>query len=104
MDKLQTGIIRLVKSALTGEAVAIPADFDWNAALKTGKKHQILPMLCEGVANSGIDLPPETAQTTVSPRRWRRRPPSICSFRRTSFMRSMKFTKLLTKAASTICR
>ena len=37
MDKLQTGIIRLVKSALTGEAVAIPADFDWNAALKTGK-------------------------------------------------------------------
>lgn len=63
MDKLQTGIIGLVKSALTGEAVAIPADFDWNAALKTGKKHQILPMLCEGAANSGIDLPPETAQT-----------------------------------------
>ena len=63
MDKLQTGIIGLVKSALTGEAAVIPTDFDWNAALKTGKKHQILPMLCEGAANAGIDLPPEAAQT-----------------------------------------
>ena len=59
MNELQNGIISLVKSALTGEKVSVPENFDWDMALKCGKKHQILPMLHFGVLNSEIKLLPE---------------------------------------------
>ena len=62
MNELQTGIINLVKSALTGEKENLPAGFDWNAALKTAKKHQIMPMIYYGVQNSGITVQAEVMQ------------------------------------------
>lgn len=62
MDGQQIGIIALVKSALTGEKAEISENFDWDNALNTAKKHQILPMLYYGVQYSGITLPAEIMQ------------------------------------------
>lgn len=59
MNELQIGIINLVKSALTDETVSMPENFDWDLALKLGKKHQILPMLHVGVLNSELNVPAE---------------------------------------------
>ena len=44
MTDFQIGILKLVKSALTGESVSVPGDFDWEEALTTAKKHQIIPV------------------------------------------------------------
>lgn len=62
MDGQQIGIIALVKSALTGEKAEIPENFDWDNALNTAKKHQIIPMLYYGVQYSGITPPAEIMQ------------------------------------------
>lgn len=62
MDGQQIGIIALVKSALTGEKAEIPENFDWDNALNTAKKHQIIPMLYYGVQYSGITPPTEILQ------------------------------------------
>ena len=32
MTDFQIGILKLVKSALTGESVSVPEDFDWEGA------------------------------------------------------------------------
>lgn len=62
MNELQTGIIALVKSALTGEKVDIPENFDWDVVFKTAKRHQIVPMIYYGVQYSNITLPSEIMQ------------------------------------------
>lgn len=62
MDGQQIGIIALVKSALTGEKAEIPENFDWDNALNTAKKHQIIPMLYYGVQYSRITPPTEILQ------------------------------------------
>lgn len=62
MDGQQIGIIALIKSALTGEKAEFSENFDWDNALNTAKKHQILPMLCYGVQYSGITPPAEIMQ------------------------------------------
>lgn len=62
MDGQQIGIIALVKSALTSEKAEIPENFDWDGALNTAKKHQIIPMLYYGVQYSGITPPTEILQ------------------------------------------
>ena len=62
MDGQQIGIIALVKSALTGEKAEISKNFDWDNALNTAKKHQIIPMLYYGVQYSGITPPEEIKQ------------------------------------------
>lgn len=62
MDGQQIGIIALVKSALTGEKAEISENFDWDNALNTAKKHQIIPMLYYGVQYSGITPPAEIMQ------------------------------------------
>lgn len=62
MDGQQIGIMALVKSALTGEKMKIPENFDWDGALNTAKKHQIIPMLYYGVQYSGITPPAEIMQ------------------------------------------
>lgn len=62
MDKLQIGIIRLVKGALTGEKTEIPEGFDWDCAMATAKKHQIIPMLYYGINNSEIKAPAEVVR------------------------------------------
>lgn len=62
MDGQQIGIIALIKSALTGEKAEFSENFDWDNALNTAKKHQILPMLYYGVQYSGITPPAEIMQ------------------------------------------
>lgn len=58
MTDFQIGILRLVKSALTGESVSVPENFDWEEALTTAKKHQIIPLIYYGVKYSSL-TPPE---------------------------------------------
>lgn len=62
MNGFQSGITALVKSALTGEKTEVSENFDWDNALDTAKKHQIIPMLYYGVQYSGIALPTEIMQ------------------------------------------
>ncbi len=62
MDKLQAGVISLVKSAVTGEKANVPESFDWAAALKLAKKHHIVPMLYYGVRYSDLDVSREIMQ------------------------------------------
>lgn len=57
MQALQRGIIDLVKACLTKEKAEIGPDFDWEAAYEIGRKHDIIPMLYYGAAESGIQLP-----------------------------------------------
>ncbi|MFQ8954050.1 MAG: hypothetical protein ACLR56_14245 [Oscillospiraceae bacterium] len=57
MTDFQIGILKLVKSALTGESVSVPEDFDWEEALTTAKKHQIIPVIYYGVKYSSLTLP-----------------------------------------------
>ncbi len=63
MNELQIGIISLIKAALTEERTSLPDNFDWEAALKTAKKHQIIPMLYYGIKNSDITPPVDVMQT-----------------------------------------
>ena len=58
MTDFQIGILKLVKSALTGESVSVPEDFDWEEALTTAKKHQIIPVIYYGAKYSSL-TPPE---------------------------------------------
>ncbi len=60
MTDFQIGILKLVKSALTGESVSIPEDFDWEEALTTAKKHQIIPVIYYGVKYSSLAPPEDT--------------------------------------------
>ncbi|MDD6879360.1 MAG: nucleotidyltransferase family protein [bacterium] len=62
MQALQRGIIDLVKACLTKEKAEIKPDFDWEAAYEIGRKHDIIPMLYYGVAESGIQPPEEIQQ------------------------------------------
>lgn len=57
MNNLQIGIIGLVKSAVKGEKTVLPNDFNWTAALRLAKKHQIIPLIYYGIINSGIRIP-----------------------------------------------
>lgn len=62
MDELQTGIIALIKSALTGEKAEVSENFDWDNALNTAKEHQITPLIYYGVRYSGLEPPSEIMQ------------------------------------------
>ena len=59
MTTQQTGIIAIVKSAITGEKYFLPDDFDIIEAAKNAKKHQISAIFYYGAVNCGIsiDLP-----------------------------------------------
>ena len=59
MDSQPLGIILLIKSAITGEKHTLPEDFDFEAAAKVAKKHQITALFYYGALNCGIseDLP-----------------------------------------------
>ena len=54
MDSQKTGIILLIKSALTGEKYTLPEDFDIEAAARVAKKHQIIALFYYGALNCGI--------------------------------------------------
>lgn len=55
MDIQQTGIITLLKSALTGKGFTLPKEFDIEKAEKTAKKHRITSLLYYGALNCGVD-------------------------------------------------
>ncbi len=55
MDVQQTGIITLLKSALTGKGFPLPKEFDIEKAEKTANKHRITSLLYYGALNCGID-------------------------------------------------
>lgn len=60
MNSFQTGVIDLVKSAITGEKAVIKSDFDWKNALRLAQIQQILPLIYYGIKNSQITLDSET--------------------------------------------
>lgn len=55
MNQTQQGILTLLKSAVTGQALVMPGEFDWDAAKPIVKSHQIGPMVYEGAVNCGMD-------------------------------------------------
>lgn len=59
MNSQQTGIISIIKSAITGEKCLLPKDFDLESAIKIAKRHQILALFYYGALNCGFskDLP-----------------------------------------------
>lgn len=54
MEVQQQGILTLLKSAVTGEALVLPADFDLNAAAATINAHKIAPLVYEGALHCGV--------------------------------------------------
>ena len=57
MQELQRGIIDLVGACLTKGKAKIGPDFNWYAAYEIGRKHDIIPMIFYGAAESGIQIP-----------------------------------------------
>ena len=55
MTTQQQGLITLVRSALTGHAYPLPADFDLADALAQAKRHGITALALYGACNCGID-------------------------------------------------
>ena len=55
MNPTRQGILTLLRSAVTGDALALPRDFDWEEAMVWAKKHQISPLVYEGAVNCGVD-------------------------------------------------
>lgn len=55
LDHQVQGVLALVRAALTGEARALPADFDLEAALEPISKHNIAVMALEGAVRCGLD-------------------------------------------------
>lgn len=53
-DIQQTGILMLLKSALTNEKCILPENFDLSKSIKIAKMHNIVPMLYYGVITSGV--------------------------------------------------
>ena len=51
----QQGLLILLKSAVTGEALLLPSGFDWTEAMTVVKKHQIGSLVYEGAINCGVD-------------------------------------------------
>lgn len=63
MNLLQNGILQLIAAALTESRREIPDGLDWDAVVRMGKKHQILPMLYYGALQCGVSLPTECKRT-----------------------------------------
>lgn len=55
MTNIQTGVIALLKSAITGQAQPLPADFSMTEALELMKPHHVSTMLYEGAVCCGVD-------------------------------------------------
>lgn len=59
MNSLQNGILQLITAAVTESRRELPADWDWEAVVQTGQRHQILPLLYYGALQIGADVPAE---------------------------------------------
>lgn len=55
MNTIQTGVIALIRAALTGEAQSLPEDIDWEQVLLITRKHDIGTMLYYGALNCGLE-------------------------------------------------
>ena len=55
MNKMQRGIITLIKSAVTGENLVLPANFAIERVFQTIKAHHIVPLVYEGALRCGVD-------------------------------------------------
>lgn len=54
MNAIQTGVITLLRSAITGEKYPLPEDFDIEAALPQINRHHMATLAFEGAVNCGI--------------------------------------------------
>lgn len=54
MDAQQQGILTLLRSAVTGEALSLPEGFDLDAAYTLIKAHKIAPLAYEGALHCGV--------------------------------------------------
>lgn len=54
MDAQQQGILTLLRSAITGEAMPLPEGFDLDEAYKLIKAHKIAPLAYEGALHCGV--------------------------------------------------
>lgn len=59
MNQFQTIVVALLKNALLPDKnqPAIPDNFDWEAVLKLGHEHQIIPLLYYGIENLCLKIP-----------------------------------------------
>lgn len=55
MDTMQQGIITLLKSAITGEKLPLPEEFDIDSAYSIIKRHHMTALVYAGAINCGID-------------------------------------------------
>ena len=55
MDITQQGVIILIKSALTGQALALPEGFSLEAADSLVRRQALLPLVYQGAYQCGID-------------------------------------------------
>lgn len=62
MNTLQQGIITLIKSALTGQKLALPAEFSLETADKPVRSQGLLPLVYQGAYLCGIDGKSEIMQ------------------------------------------
>lgn len=54
MNDIQRGVITLIKSAITGQAMKLPDGFSMEAAFPLIKEHQVIPIAYEGAVLCGI--------------------------------------------------
>lgn len=54
MNSMNKGILILLRSAITGEKLTLPEDFDLAAAYPTIRRHQLVPLVYEGALICGI--------------------------------------------------
>lgn len=55
MDSQQRGVILMLRSALTGEKLILPEEFDLERAYKIIVNHQVMPLVYEGAMLCGVD-------------------------------------------------
>lgn len=54
-------VISLLKSALKGTRAEVPLEFDWQELFSFAKSQSLVPLMYQGVTNSGITLPDDIA-------------------------------------------
>lgn len=55
MNTLQTGIMRLLRSGLTGEQLSMPEEFSLEEAFPVLRKHAVAALAYQGAVNCGLD-------------------------------------------------
>ena len=65
LSDLQTGIILLVKSALKGNTVCLPSNFNISDALKVAEDHHIMGLVFTGLENCGISKDDPDMHTAI---------------------------------------